>query len=116
MARLTRSFPPAAPVATPVPAARPSAPVRPPLRRAALAAAVLVAVAAAHLAGDDAASAHAAAADPELAWLLGAMALTKASMAAAAVWLADRLLREPLPTALAAGLVLAVALMAAARC
>jgi hypothetical protein len=83
-------------------------------RRAALAAAVLLAVAAAHFAADGEASARAVAADPELARLLRAMAFLKASMAAAAVWLADRLLREPLPTALAAGLVLAVALMAAA--
>jgi hypothetical protein len=43
------------------------------------------------------------------------MALTKASMAAAAVWLADRLLsRVPLGPGLAAGLVAAVASMAAA--
>src|ERR687886_1833853 len=42
--------------------------------------------------GDDGGWARAAAADPELAWLLRAMALTKACMAAAAVWLADRLL------------------------
>jgi thiol:disulfide interchange protein len=75
---------------------------------------VLLAVAAAHFAADGEASARAVAADPELARLLRAMAFLKASMAAAAVWLADRLLREPLPTALAAGLVLAVALMAAA--
>ena len=76
---------------------------------------VLLAVAAAHLLGDDAASARAAAADPELAWLLRAMALTKATMAVAAVWLADRLLlRVPLGAGLAAGLVGAAAMMAAA--
>jgi hypothetical protein len=125
MARLTRSFPPGPLAATPAGAGggaplprqlaseRPSS-ERPRLRRAALAAAVLLAVAVAHLAGDDAASARAAAADPELARLLRAMAFTKAAMAAAAVWLADRLLRRPLPSWLAAGLIASAALMAAA--
>jgi phytoene dehydrogenase-like protein len=120
MARLSPFFPPGPPKATPVPGtaaaqtSRHPASSRPPLRRAALAGAVLLALAAAHLAGNDAASAHAAAADPELAWLLRSMALTKAAMAAAAVWLADRLLRLPLGTALAAGLIAAAATMAAA--
>jgi hypothetical protein len=122
MARLSPFFPPGPPKATPVPAAaaaaaqpsRHPASARPPLRRAALAGTVLLALAAAHLAGNDAASAHAAAADPELAWLLRSMALTKAAMAAAAVWLADRLLRLPIGAALAAGLVTAAAAMAAA--
>jgi hypothetical protein len=102
MARLTRSFPPGPLAATPavgggVPLPpRHRASERPRSRRAALAAAVLLAVAVAHLAGDDAASARAAAADPELTRLLRAMAFTKAAMAAGAVWLADRLLRRPL--------------------
>jgi TPR repeat protein len=111
MSRLSRGFPPAPLAASPVPErASASGSGR---RRAALAAAVLLAVAAAHLAADGDASARAAA-DPELARLLRAMAFIKASMAAAAVWLADRLLRQPLPAGLAAGLVLAVSLMAAA--
>jgi pyruvate/2-oxoglutarate dehydrogenase complex dihydrolipoamide acyltransferase (E2) component len=127
MSRLTRDFPPAPLAASPAPAAAAAAaaavtplPRRGPLaspsvrRRAALAGAVLFAVAVAHLAADDAASARAAAADPELAWLLRAMALTKAAMAAAAAWLADRLLRRPLGPGLAAGLISATALMAAA--
>lgn len=116
MARVTRAFPPAPSAATPVPP-----PPRPGeafvwRRRAALAAAVLVAVATAHLAADHEASARFAAADPELANLLRAMALIKGGMAAAAVWLADRLLlRLPaLGAGLAACLVLAVSLMAAA--
>jgi hypothetical protein len=128
MARLTRSFPPGPLAATPagegrndggrdggaptLPRHRASGRFR--ARRAALAVAVLLAVAVAHLAGDDAESARAAAADPELARLLRAMALTKAAMAAASVWLADRLLRRPLGAGLAAGIVAAVALMAAA--
>ena len=116
MARLDRRFPPAPPAATPVlPAPERAATAHPAARRrAALAAAVLIAAAAAHLAADGEASARAVAADPELASLLRSMAFLKASMAAAAVWLADRLLREPLPAGLAAGLVLAVAAMAAA--
>jgi hypothetical protein len=116
MARLTRRFPPGPLHASPVPAGStqrlrlspPSA------RRAALVVAVVLAVAVAHFATDGAASARAVAADPELARLLRAMALIKASMAAAAAWIAGRLLREPVGTGLAAGLVLAVALMAAA--
>ena len=88
---------------------RPRLSARPGVRRAALTVAVLLAVGAAHLAGNDAASARPAAADPELARLLRSMALIKAAMAAAAVWLADRLLRLPLGTGLAAGIVLAVA-------
>lgn len=117
MARLNRAFPPAPLAASPVlDAARPAR--RPPsaatLQRAVLAASVIAAVALAHLASDPAASAQAVAADPELARLLRAMALIKGSMAVAAVWLADRLLRERLGTGLAAGLVLAAALMAAA--
>jgi hypothetical protein len=113
MARLNRSFPPGPLAASPASPQRQRTSARPPARRAALAVAVLLAVAVAHLAADDAASA-AAAADPELARLLRAMALIKASMAAAAAWLADRLLRCPLGPGLAAALVAAVALMAAA--
>jgi hypothetical protein len=111
LARLNRRFPPA-----PVAASPAATPIRQrtPIRRVALAAAVLLAAGAAHLVGDDDASARAAAADPELARLLRSMALTKAAMAAAAVWLADRLLRLPLGTGLAAGIVSAVAAMAAA--
>ena len=117
MARLNRAFPPGPLAASPVPdAARParrrvsgSA-----VRRAALAVAVAAAVAAAHFLADGAALAQAVAADPELARLLRAMALIKGAMAVAAVWLADRLLRERLGAGLAAGLVLAVAAMAAA--
>jgi len=113
MARLTRSFPPAPLAASP--ATPPQVSARPPARRAALAVSVLLAVAVAHFAADASASANAVAADPELARLLRAMALIKASMAAAAVWLADRLLlRCPLGPGLVAGLVSAVALMAAA--
>ena len=96
MARLSRDFPPGPLAAT---TARPGARLptleRLGVRRAALAVAVLLAVAIAHLAADDTASARAAAADPEFARLLRAMAFTKAAMAAAAVWLADRLLRRP---------------------
>jgi hypothetical protein len=114
MARLNRSFPPGPLAASPAPPQRQRMSARPPARRAALAVAVLLAVAVAHLAADDAASTAAAAADPELARLLRAMALIKASMAAAAAWLADRLLRCPLGPGLAAALVAAVALMAAA--
>jgi hypothetical protein len=112
MARLNRSFPPGPLAASPAPPQRQRMSARPPARRAALTVAVLLAIAVAHLAADDAASA--ATADPELARLLRAMALIKASMAAAAAWLADRLLRCPLGPGLAAGLVAAVALMAAA--
>lgn len=118
MARLTRNFPPGPSTASPVPAvpaARRPLLARPSSRRAALAAAVLLAVAVAHLSANGAASARAAAADPELAWLLRSMALTKAAMAAAAVWLADRLLlRVSLGPGLTAGLVAAAATMAAA--
>jgi len=84
------------------------------VRRAALAIAVTLAVAIAHLAADDTASARAGAADPELARLLRVMAFTKAAMAAAAVWLVDRLLRRPLGSVLAACLAATAALMAAA--
>jgi len=112
MARISRRIEPGPLAATPV---LPSPPARgATLRRAALAGAVAIAVASAHLFADGAASAGAVAADPELARLLRAMALIKASMAAAAAWLAHRLLREPLGPGLAAGLVAAVALMAAA--
>jgi hypothetical protein len=115
MARLTRSFPPGPLAASPATVPRQRAAARPAVRRAALAVSVLLAVAVAHLAADGAASAGAVAADPELARLLRAMALIKASMAAAAVWLADRLLlRCSLGPGLAAGLVSTVALMAAA--
>lgn len=117
MARLTSSFPPGPLAATPATTAHPpqeGAFERPGSRRAALAVTVLLAVAAAHFAADDAASARAAAADPELARLLRAMAFAKAAMAAAAVWLADRLLRRPLPSGLALGLILVAAMMAAA--
>ncbi|GAA0579326.1 hypothetical protein GCM10009416_17160 [Craurococcus roseus] len=116
MARITRRFPPgplaASPAVPPAPESMPAPAAT--KRRAALAVAVLLAVTAAHLAADGEASARAVAADPELARLLRAMAVLKASMAGAAVWLADRLLRQPLPAGLAAGLVLAVAAMAAA--
>jgi hypothetical protein len=84
------------------------------VRRAALAIAVMLAVAIAHLAADDTASARAGAADPELARLFRVMAFTKAAMAAAAVWLVDRLLRRPLGSVLAACLGATVALMAEA--
>lgn len=115
MARLDRRFPPAPLAASPAAAPSPQPDVaRSTGSRVALAAAVLVAMAAAYLWGDDLASARAVAADPELAWLLRAMAFTKAAMAAAAVWLADRLLRLPLGAALASGLVAASAMMAAA--
>jgi hypothetical protein len=116
MARLDRRFPPGPLAATPaVPAAGSSSPTRSAAPRAALAVSVLLAVVVAHFAADGEASARAVAADPELARLLRAMAFIKASMAAAAVWLADRLLRhQPLGAGLAAGLVAAVALMAAA--
>jgi hypothetical protein len=115
MSRLTRSFPPGPLAVSPAAAAPLRLSERAPARRAALAASVLLAVAVAQFAADGPASAAAVAADPELARLLRAMALIKASMAAAAVWLADRLLlRCPLGSGLAAGLVPAVALMAAA--
>ena len=116
MARLLRSLSPGPLAATPVtvPGSRPRLSARPGVRRAALTVAVLLAVAAAHLAGNDAESARLAAADPELARLLRAMAFIKAAMAVAAVWLADRLLRRPLGAGLALGIVLAAALMAAA--
>jgi hypothetical protein len=116
MAHLFRSLSPGPLAAMPVtaPAPRPRFSARPGVRRAALAVAVLLAVAAAHLAGNDAESARLAAADPELPRLLRAMALIKAAMAVAAVWLADRLLRRPLGAGLALGIVLAAAFMAAA--
>jgi hypothetical protein len=116
MARLFRNHSPGPLAATPVtvPGPRPRLSPRPGVRRAALAVAVLLAVAVAHLAGNDAESARLAAADPELARLIRAMAFIKAAMAAAAVWLADRLLRRPLGAGLALGILLAAAFMAAA--
>jgi hypothetical protein len=115
MARLSRDFPPGplAATATTAPRRLPTF-ERPGMRCAALAIAVTLAVAIAHLAADDTASARAGAADPELARLLRVMAFTKAAMAAAAVWLVDRLLRRPLGSVLAACLAATAALMAAA--
>ena len=110
---MTRRFPPGPLSASPAAPAPESVPAAAAGRRAALAAAVLLAVAAAHFAAAGEASARAVAADPELAGLLRAMAFLKASMAGAAVWLVERLLRQGLPAASAAGLVLAAALMAA---
>lgn len=85
----------------------------PHLARAVLAAAVTLAIALAQLLGHGEAAVHAAAADPELTWLLRGMAVLKSALALGAVGLVAWRLGYPASRGLAAGLIAAAALMAA---
>lgn len=106
MSYLTRNHDPA-PVAASLAAQRAASP------RVALVAAVALAIALAQLLGQGEAAARAAAADPELTWLLRGMAVLKAGLALGAVCLVAWRLGYPASARLATGLIVAAALMAA---
>lgn len=109
MTHLTRAHDPA-PLAVSRPARHSASPL---IARAVLVATVVLAMTLAQFVGQGEAADRAASADPELTLLLRGMAVLKAGLAIGAVCLVAWRLAHPASSRLAAGLIVAAALMAA---